>query len=1026
MIPVKLTIEGLFGYRKRQEIDFAPLAEARLFGVFGPIGSGKSSIPEAILLALYGGLERLNQRESRGYNLMNLRSSRLFVEFTFVAGTPPATYVTTLETRRNSRRFEDVKTLERKAGRIENGLRVPVEMDEIVKALGLSYENFRRTIIIPQGRFQEFIQLEGVEKTKMLKEIFCLERFDLSAKTGVLIRQGQSSLENLAGRLSALEDTSEEALDIMIKEKTGAEKEVAVLVTRLKVLQEKESEQARFRDRHASWKILQEKQRKLEDLAPGMENAKNQIARFDFAWRNFRDSIRQQDELMRETTTLAEDCQRLTALIPQKEILLQQNREMQSKAEAEARNRPAREQKLMVIPEILRYREAEAGITECEDRLKKADAFLAEKNKETEQWETEIEKLQKRYHEKETHLPDPGILGKLREWYGKTGFLNEKVASLERQIEENKTNQQTLRESFNRDAGIQPRMESADTPDGAGIRAELDLQIRQIRQELKQIEAALETLNHKSVLADFSGKLADGVPCPLCGATQHPEVYSDPDARDEKNRLVTLRNALQNNEQQLQNALRENAAQMARLETYQKQGQSLIEELEGLNRDKAGHLECFDFEGFSPENRTTFETAVKVSAQLSAEMKSIREAHDKALEKLRQARADLERARKRQAELQSQMTALQTITRQCQERVTDALWHELTGFTNQALESEKDKLSELIRQSEAALENHREACGQLTNEIVALRTRLSTQTERLVSVSRSLEEIQNRLRETLDGSPFDSHAEVIEVLKDESATESRRAEVQNWEQERYATLKSIESLAIDPGVIAFDENAFMELQNEMAETNEKREALGRLIAQLTQKAGSLQQQLDLKSKLLAQKEALENRLTRLNDLKRLFQANGFVNFISTVYLKNLIQMANHRFQGFTGHRLQLELNDRNEFVVRDLMNNGETRHIKTLSGGQTFLASLSMAIALADIIQGHKPGSGNFFFIDEGFGSLDKPSLQTVFQALQSLSREKRIVGIISHVEELQDEIQTFLRVSLDMEEGSRIVPSWL
>jgi exonuclease SbcC len=137
-------------------------------------------------------------------------------------------------------------------------------------------------------------------------------------------------------------------------------------------------------------------------------------------------------------------------------------------------------------------------------------------------------------------------------------------------------------------------------------------------------------------------------------------------------------------------------------------------------------------------------------------------------------------------------------------------------------------------------------------------------------------------------------------------------------------------------------------------------------------------------------------------------------------------MANHRFQGFTGHRLQLELNDRNEFVVRDLMNNGETRHIKTLSGGQTFLASLSMAIALADIIQGHKPGSGNFFFIDEGFGSLDKPSLQTVFQALQSLSREKRIVGIISHVEELQDEIQTFLRVSLDMEEGSRIVPSWL
>ena len=189
---------------------------------------------------------------------------------------------------------------------------------------------------------------------------------------------------------------------------------------------------------------------------------------------------------------------------------------------------------------------------------------------------------------------------------------------------------------------------------------------------------------------------------------------------------------------------------------------------------------------------------------------------------------------------------------------------------------------------------------------------------------------------------------------------------------------------------------------------------------------SIQAGLELKTKLEEEKESLENKISRLLEMKRLFQANGFVNYVSTVYLKNLILIANRRFQEFTGYRLKLELNERNEFVVRDLMNNGELRHIKTLSGGQTFLASLSMAISLADIIQGHHPGSGNFFFIDEGFGSLDKTSLEAVFRALSLLSKENRIVGIISHVEDLQQEIQTFLKVELHPERGSTVTPSWV
>ncbi len=81
MIPIQLTIEGLYSYQARQTIDFENLTEAGLFGIFGTVGSGKSSILEAISFALYGETERMNSKEKRAYNIMNLKSDKSLIEF---------------------------------------------------------------------------------------------------------------------------------------------------------------------------------------------------------------------------------------------------------------------------------------------------------------------------------------------------------------------------------------------------------------------------------------------------------------------------------------------------------------------------------------------------------------------------------------------------------------------------------------------------------------------------------------------------------------------------------------------------------------------------------------------------------------------------------------------------------------------------------------------------------------------------------------------------------------------------------
>jgi exonuclease SbcC len=157
----------------------------------------------------------------------------------------------------------------------------------------------------------------------------------------------------------------------------------------------------------------------------------------------------------------------------------------------------------------------------------------------------------------------------------------------------------------------------------------------------------------------------------------------------------------------------------------------------------------------------------------------------------------------------------------------------------------------------------------------------------------------------------------------------------------------------------------------------------------------------------------------------MFKGGGFVSYISSVYLQNLCRAANERFYKLTRQQLQLEVTDKNDFQVRDFLNNGKVRSVKTLSGGQTFQASLSLALALAESVQQQNKAEQNFFFLDEGFGSLDKDSLQVAFDTLKSLRKENRIVGIISHVEDLQQEIDVYLKVFNDAFSGSKIEGSW-
>ena len=159
MLPVKLTLEGIYSYRERQTIDFTRLTEARLFGIFGPVGSGKSTILEAMIYAIYGTIDRLNNDVK--YNVMNLQSDRLFVDFEFRAGEDGRLYRATVECRRSKKRFADVSSPKYLYHVWEGDEWLPCTREEVVGAIGLTAQNFKRVVIIPAGEVSGVSDVAG-------------------------------------------------------------------------------------------------------------------------------------------------------------------------------------------------------------------------------------------------------------------------------------------------------------------------------------------------------------------------------------------------------------------------------------------------------------------------------------------------------------------------------------------------------------------------------------------------------------------------------------------------------------------------------------------------------------------------------------------------------------------------------------------------------------------------------------------------------------------------------------------------
>lgn len=291
MKPIYLKLAGLHSYREEQAIDFVTLCEGGLFGIFGPTGSGKSTILDAITLALYGQVVRMGGG-NHPLQVLNQLEERLFVSFTFELGSGNERRRYTIERefgrdKKGGKRPPEVRLIQRG--------RTPEEPDRVLESkpsaataaierlIGLTIHDFTRAVVLPQGQFSRFLTLKGSERNEMLQRIFHLEEYGekLNERIRARYEQNKQALHQLQLEFAALGAAGPEALQAATSEWEEATQLEAKLNSQWQQLHEQKQTLQQLREWQKEQEALVGKLRELKARQAQIDQLSQQIARIE-------------------------------------------------------------------------------------------------------------------------------------------------------------------------------------------------------------------------------------------------------------------------------------------------------------------------------------------------------------------------------------------------------------------------------------------------------------------------------------------------------------------------------------------------------------------------------------------------------------------------------------------------------------------------------------------------------------------------------------------------------------------------
>ncbi|MBP1999159.1 exonuclease SbcC [Paenibacillus shirakamiensis] len=1130
MRPIRLKLAGLQSYREAQEIDFTALCETGFFGIFGPTGSGKSTLLDAITLALYGKVERaVNGTQG----IMNHSEDTLFVAFTFEltsAGGP--------ERYRVERRFKrtgDVSvsnTISRFIEITPDGEQVKADkLAEVTRAveekIGLKMDDFTRAVVLPQGKFAEFLSLKGSERRQMLQRLFHLEQYGdlLGQKLSCRVKDTDSLLAQLSAEQQGLGSASEQDLKEAIERVKVAADEAAQRRSHLLAAETNAQQLGKLRE--LSRELLQRELAltKLHLRGEAIAALAEQLALAACA------------ERLRPALSAWQGAQRLAAERSQRAAEAQT---------AAAQLRAAAKQTAAAAAEAQEARSAqEPALRVRLDQLAQAKALQAEYNTLQAEWaqlQNRVEHASIRRSEiaaqklKEEALLAKGeqLRAELQQQLAGTevkaadrlalqtaSLLKDKSAQVRLRVAKIAASEQELTDRIARtQAEIKQRTEQEHifTTQIQQARNQSVILLEGLNEaehscksyilELEQYDAELKARGQSQINELSAVKLATGLvqgdPCPVCGSEHHPHlakrVIEDTPSEHIHEDIAALLIELRERRYVIQRE-QDNAKRIVELSEHE-QMSSQIHSTEDSFRQVAAANSLTDpqvsslnpAEQSRPFRTSDPDTVVKIrtSTELDhvhlqrwqAEMEALYSEVKKVQTDRREQSARLTSLQSQQELMQQQQEGLRTQLQELQQehiQLQQQWERECAGFDEARVDElqqdilAKDNLADelkarLIRsgpfidEKQQLLKRLEQESAELDKDWIQQTTQMQGKTDLLqekklrlqawigdasvdVLIGQAEEHVQILLREeekfkehhvqqeqasqdatsvelvaqhaaqsaadqetelrkvwnqSLLDSPFTDESSVTKALLEPTKASSMESEVQEHrEQERELTV-SIRDLTEKLEGQQVSEEQWIESTQALQTAKAADELSVQAKARAERDVEDVEQRHSRWKVLEEARLVQEHEAALLSKLQSALRGNAFVEYMAEEQLIHVSQAASQRLRDLTKQRYSLETDSGGGFVICDDANGGVKRPVSSLSGGETFLTSLALALALSAQIQLRGQYPLQFFFLDEGFGTLDPELLDTVITSLEQLHHDHLAVGVISHVAELR------------------------
>lgn len=1037
MKPLKLTISAFGPYAGVQEIDFTALQE-QIFVISGPTGAGKTTIFDAISFSLFGEASGSSRDRDTLRSDFASADTETFVEMEFELRGKKYTIKRSPQQEQKKLRGEGYTTRNADAELLlpEGQLITKIaNVDEkINEILGINKSQFKQIVMLPQGEFRKLLESDSTERELIFRKIFGTEGFSLIQKK---LEDESRELFKAVHDIKTQIDTHIKHFDVgndQSLEELRASKNINidVFVSGIEELDKKDKEEiaglkAQLDQITLNQGALKEEIAKSSEINKKIKD-KEQI-NFEYVGISSRvDEIREKELLLdfaRKALPISEideQCKKTRKSIEVKSeelISAKQKTEKCSRdyeiSKTHFNNEKEKEpikKKLEgelavlnnVLPKVIQYEKSKKALDltknksdEIHNKLEnsqKALILTKESYKAQEEnlkllytTEAECVRLEKEISENKKILLELEAIKKLIEAYIKHTALHEA-----KRVEF---------ESF-------------------------DENYIKFRARLEQLEDNY-IRGQAGILAK---KLEENRPCPVCGALDHPLPAKLMESAPSEEQLKAIRQEFSSLSEQRTDKLKVLSELSGNVEGKKQELDSRLSALEPpiltAVQDKLDMiLEEINKKGSSlkavtVEVRSQYKLKlefVNKKGSLEAEYKET----DSKVIKLEKAINNLMSDK---ATVSEEVTRLYTEIKSIEEELPEEL--RSASKLNARLEELKIKLEGLnleYKKAEKFQDEAKEALSKAEKDLAVKAASLNESEEEIVGLDKLL-------ADKIADSNFESYTHYLKMKKSLEEITALEQEINTYYQKLKSLKDMLDRLEIETvGLLKQDVEALEQKYKLSLDEQVKLQGLHNIV--FSRSSNNSKTLMQLKEVLL-KLQTLEDKYKIIGELARVAKGDNsqritFERYVLAAYFDEIIIAANLRLEKMTGSRYLLKRKeDRSKGRAQqglelEVFDNytGKARHVKTLSGGEGFKASLSLALGLADVVQSYSGGiSLDTLFVDEGFGSLDPESLDSAIQCLVDIQKTGRLVGVISHVSELKERIKSVLEI-FSQKEGS-------